>query len=110
MGERPLYLIEPASGKIATFDVTLADGLYRGTVSLEHTPPAIRRLFEQFEEAVNDQVFPVADEVEGRIEALGLRIGFGDGSESAAEDLQVYPGTRRVSFRARRHVLNGAAS
>ncbi len=110
MGDRPLSLVQPTAGKIVSFDVALSDALYRGTASLDHTPPTIRRLFECFEEYVNGQVFPLADEVEEEIDALGLRIAFADGSESPAEDLQVYPSTGRVSFRAHRHALNGTAS
>jgi len=46
-------------------------------------------------------MFSLADEIEEKIGAIPLRVVFPDGMEGYVEALQVYPSTKRVSFRIR---------
>jgi hypothetical protein len=79
----------------------MADELihYAGTADLASTPPALRALFDEFEEAVNDQMFPVADEVQAKIGSYGIRAHFEEGLEADVKDLQIFPSTGDVSFK-----------
>lgn len=110
MANLPTHLIARGLGQVATLQVSPDGPLFRGTISLDQAPQPVRRLFEQFEEYVNGQVFPLADEAEARIEALSLAARFSDGQECPVSDLQVYPSTGRVSFKAASLALNGLAS
>lgn len=101
MTAQPTYLIDPSLTRIATLNVRLDGDLYHGTIILDAAPVHLKRLFEEFEENVEGQMFSLADEVETKIEALRLRAVFADGTEAPVEDLQVYPSTKRVSFKIR---------
>jgi hypothetical protein len=72
---------------------------FGGTVDLTATPPALRALFDEFEELVNDQVFSLVDEIQQKIDSLAIRARFEDGLEADVKDLQVYPSTGAVSFK-----------
>ena len=74
---------------------------YRGTVCLDTTPLELKHLFEEFEENVEGQMFTLADEMEEKIGAIPLKVVFPNGMEAHVEDLQVYPSTKRVSFKVR---------
>lgn len=101
MSLHPVRLIDRSSAKIADLDVALTGDRYSGTICLEETPPQLQRLFEQFEEMVEGQMFGLADEIEAEIEAIGPSVVFANGLASVIEDLQVYPSTKRVSFKIR---------
>ena len=101
MTTQPLYLLDQSSTKLAVLHVTPIDDLYRGTICLDATPPQLMHLFEEFEENVEGQMFNLADEIEEKIERIPLRVVFPDGMEAYVRDLQVYPSTKRVSFRVR---------
>lgn len=92
---------------IASVSVRLDGDRYRGTISLVGTPPPLQNLFEVFGAMVEGQTFGLADEVEDKIAALALKVVFEDGTAAQVEDLQVYPSTRRVSFKTRQ--LSAAA-
>jgi hypothetical protein len=64
---RPIYLIDPKSAKVAALNVRESDGHFEGTISLDATPPALRRVFERFEEVVEGQTFSLLDEVEAEV-------------------------------------------
>lgn len=115
MTTRPIYLIDQDSDRVADLDVSLVGDLYRGTISLDATPPQLKHLFEEFEELVEGQVFNLADEIEEKIGEYSLRVVYANGSEVPVDDLQVYPSTKRVSFKTRQVATlaapgNGAAA
>ena len=59
----------------------------------------MRALFDEFEEAVNDQIFSFADEIQAKIDSYGIRARFDDGLEAEVKDVQVFPSTGDVSFK-----------
>jgi hypothetical protein len=81
------YLVDPSLARIATLNVRPEGDLYRGTINLDAAPAHLKRLFEEFEENVEGQMFSLADEVEAKIEALRLKVVFADGTEAPVEDL-----------------------
>lgn len=101
MTDQPINLVDQSSARIADLNVSLTGDLYSGTISLDATPPQLKRLFEEFEEIVEGQMFSLADEVEEKIGAIPLRVVFGNGMEAYVQDLQVFPSTNRVSFKIR---------
>jgi hypothetical protein len=101
MTTQTLYLVDQSSARIAILNVTLSGDLYRGTICLNAVPPQLKHLFEEFEENVEGQMYSLADEIEDSIGKIPLRVAFADGMEAYVEDLQVYPSTKRVSFKIR---------
>lgn len=97
----PMYLVDQSATKIAVLHVALVGDLYRGTICLDATPAPLKHLFEEFEENVEGQMFNLVDEIEEQIGMIPLRIVFANGTEASIEDLQVYPSTKRVSFKIR---------
>lgn len=72
---------------------------FGGTIELERTPADIRTLFDEFEEIVNEQMFSFLDAVEEKIQSLGIRVVFEDGSQTPVAHLQVFPTSEAVSFK-----------
>ena len=101
MTARPIRLIDQTSNEVARLNVALVGDLYRGSIDLDGTPAHLRRLFQDFEESVEGQMFSIADEIEQKISAIPLRVIFANGREAVVDDLQVFPSTNRVSFKAR---------
>ncbi len=102
MSTQTVYLLDESSTKIAVLDVEPDGDRYRGTICLDRMPPELKRLFVDFEESVEAQMFNLADEVEEKIAANQLRVVLPTGTEGQVEDLQVYPSTKRVSFKVRK--------
>ncbi len=96
-----IYLVDKSATKVAALNVALIGHHYRGTICLDATPPELKHLFEEFEENVEGQMFTLADEIEEKIRMLLLKVIFPNGTEACVEDLQVYPSTKRVSFKIR---------
>jgi hypothetical protein len=92
-------LIDPCRNVVATAQLIKRANRLTGKIDLDPMPLRLRQQFEAYEEIVNGQEFSLLDEIEEQIDALGLKVVFQDGSEVAVEDLQVYPGTGRVSFK-----------
>jgi len=86
-------------------NVALLGDRYCGTICLDAAPPELKQLFEEFEENVEGQMFSLADEIEDKIAQIPLKVVFANGLEAWVEDLQVYPSTKRVSFKLRLSVL-----
>lgn len=101
MTTQPIYLVDQSSTRVAVLNVALIGDCYRGTICLDATPPELKRLFEEFEENVEGQMFALADEIEEKIGVIPLKVVFSNGMEACVEDLQVYPSTKRVSFKVR---------
>jgi hypothetical protein len=101
MATQPTYLVDQSSARVAVLNVEHSGDRYRGTICLDMTPSELKRLFEEFEENVEGQMFSLADEVEEQIGAVPLKVLFPNGKEAFIEDLQIYPSTKRVSFKVR---------
>lgn len=100
MTPRPIYLIDPSGTRVAKLDVTATGNHFEGTVSLESTPPELRRLFQEYEEIVEGQTFRLLDDIEGRIAATAIRAVFDNDTVADVRDLQVYPSTGAVSLKS----------
>ena len=72
---------------------------FGGVIDLTATPPALRDVFEEFEDIVNEQMLSFLDEVQKKIGSLALKAIFDDGLEAEVKDLQVFPSTGDVSFK-----------
>lgn len=59
----------------------------------------VEPLFDEFNELVNDQILSLLDEVDARIDALGLHLRAADGPMPAINDVQIGGGT--INFRLR---------
>ena len=92
-------LIDVSGNVIASALVAARDASFSGRIDLSHTPPEVSRVFEEYENIVNGQMFSLLDDIEERIAALALRAAFDEGPEVAVEDVQVYPTTGKVSFK-----------
>lgn len=101
MTSRNAHLVDRSATRVACLRVGLDGDRYRGTVSLDAAPAQFRQLFQDFEEMAEGQMFGLADELEEKIAALSLKVVFEDGTVAEVEDLQVYPGTKRVSFKTK---------
>jgi hypothetical protein len=95
-----IKLIDQSDAVLATAQVTEEGGHYGGTIDLRSTPADLRALFEEFEEIVNGQMFVFLDEIQERIGSFPIRAVFDDGLEVSVKDLQVFPGTNDLSFKA----------
>ncbi len=84
--------------------VTFTGTHYEGTISLDHTPPELKRLFEEYEEIVEGQMFSLLDSIEEKISVIHLKVSFENRTEAYVEDLQVFPSTEAVSFKTRQPV------
>ncbi|WP_206107569.1 hypothetical protein [Paludisphaera rhizosphaerae] len=65
---------------------------------MDQMPESLRRLFEEYEEIVNNQTFSLLDQIEDRISAFPFLIVFDDGYESRARDVQIFPKGGTISF------------
>jgi hypothetical protein len=101
MTTQPITLVDQSAKTVAVLNVELAGHHYRGTICLDAAPPELKHLFEEFEENVEGQMFSLADEIEEKIGAIPLRVVFPNGLTAYVDDLQVYPSTKRVSFKVR---------
>ncbi len=101
MTTQTICLVDQSSTRVALLNVRPIGDRYRGTICLDGTPPELKQLFEEFEETVEGQMFSLADEIEEKIGLIPLRVVFPDGMEAHVDDLQVYPSTKRVSFKIR---------
>lgn len=98
MTQLPTQLIDQSSSQVAVLNVQFRNGHFEGTIDLTPTPPELRRLFEQFEEIVEGQMFSLLDDIEEKIGTIPLRAVLTDGTQAYIGDLQVFPSTKSVSF------------
>ena len=89
------------SNRVVLAEARVADegGHFGGSIDLKAMPAVVRRLFEEFEEVVNDQLFAVLDKIQEKVAALAIRARFEDGTEVGTEDLQIFPDAGECSFR-----------
>jgi hypothetical protein len=98
-------LIDQGRQVVAMAQVAEQDGSFVGRINLSPMPVQLRRLFEEYEEIVNTQMFSLLDEIEEQIETLHLKVVFEDGHEAALADVQIYPSTNKVSFQVLKRVV-----
>lgn len=99
MGAIHIQLIDEAGHLLATAEVVKDGAVFAGTIDLRSAPPELCALFAEFEECVNDQVFTLADEIQGKIAAFPIKAVFPDGAQAEVGDLQVFPTAGDVSFK-----------
>jgi hypothetical protein len=98
MSSQCVTLINPDRQVVATAHVAEQHGQFIGRIDCSPMPLPLQRLFMEYEEMVNTQVFSLLDEVEDHIARLHLLGVFEDGHEAALTDVQIYPSTETVSF------------
>jgi hypothetical protein len=99
MGDKTVRIIDQANNVVATAQVAEKDGGFAGSIDLRAMPADLLRRFDAYKEIVNGQMFGLLDETEEAIRALSLIVVFDEGREFPVEDLQIYPGVGRVSFK-----------
>ena len=98
MPHRVVTLLDEDRMPIATADVDDKQGRCSGTVDVNHMPESLRRLFEEYEEIVSNQIFGLLDQIEDRINSIPLLVVFDDGVEARARDVQIFPRSGTISF------------
>ena len=106
MPGRIVQIVDGDRNVLAALDASPAHGRYSGSADFSAMPADRRRLFDEYEGIVNDQVFSLLDEYEDRIEGLACAAVFDDGSCRPIADVQLFPGGGTASFQ----VLEPAAS
>ena len=99
MSTKSIKIIDQCQQVIAMAQVAKRGTRFAGVIDLSPMSASLRQQFEAYEEIVNGQIFSLLDEIEERIGTIPLKVVFEEGAEAAVEDLQIYPSTRRVSFR-----------
>jgi hypothetical protein len=99
MSLQQVTIIDQKREVVATAQVTEQNGMFTGRIDLSPMSVSLRRQFEAYEEIVNKQMFSLLDEMEERIGAMLLKVGFADGHVAPLADLQIYPSTKKVSFK-----------
>ncbi len=99
MIEKITKIVDWHGDVVATVQVAETEGRFAGLVDLDDLPARLRETFDEYEDIVNSQMFSLLDEIEERIENFALKAVFEDGADADIADLQIFPSTRRVSFR-----------
>jgi hypothetical protein len=110
MTQQPAYLLDQGNHRVAVLNVRLTGTHYEGTISLEHSPPELKQIFEEYEEIVEGQMFSLLDGIEGKIGAIPFKVSFENRTEAYVEDLQVFPSTGAVSFKTRQAVRSARSA
>ena len=99
MSSQYVTIIDQNRQVVATAEVSEQDGYFAGRIDLSLMPATLRHQFEEYEEVVNQQMFNFLNEIEDKIEAFLLKVVFADGNVAQLADVQIYPNTKRVSFK-----------
>jgi uncharacterized protein YlaN (UPF0358 family) len=99
MNSQQVTIIDQKREVAATAQVTEQNGTFTGRIDLNPMSAPLRRQFEVYEEIVNNQMFSLLDEIEEKIETRLLKVVFADGRVAHLADLQIYPSTKKVSFK-----------
>ncbi len=99
MSAKTVRFVDQHRQVVATAQVDQKGERFTGSIDLSSMPAPLREKFEEYEEIVNGQMFSLLDEIEEQIGSVPLRAVFEGGDEAAIEDLQIYPSTRRVTFK-----------
>lgn len=99
MNIKTIKIIDQCRTVVATAQVSMSNERFAGWIDLGLMPSTLQQTFEEYEEIINGQMFSFLDELEEQISAMQLKVLFNEGDEAAVEDLQIYPSSRRVSFK-----------
>jgi prepilin-type processing-associated H-X9-DG protein len=99
MSLQQVTIIDQKREVVATAQVTEQDGTFTGQIDLSPMSVPRRRQFEAYEEIVSQQMFSLLDEIEEKIGSMRLQVVFADGHVVPLADLQIYPSTKKVSFK-----------
>ena len=99
MAARHVKLIDPSRQVLAVGQGVVNHDRFEGQVDARALSPSLYRIFQEYEEIVNGQIFSLLDEMEERIRALGIKAVLDGGDEARIEDLQLYPSTGLISFK-----------
>jgi len=99
MSSQRVTIIDQSRQVVATAKVSEKDGYFAGRIDLSPMPETRRHQFEEYEEMVNHQMFSLLDEIEEKIGALLLKVVFADGNAVQLTDVQIYPSTKKISFK-----------
>ena len=99
MSLQQVTIIDQKREVVATAQVTEQDGTFTGRIDLSPMSVPQRRQFEIYEEIVSQQMFSLLDEIEEKIGAMRLQVVWADGHVAPLADLQIYPSTKKVSFK-----------
>jgi hypothetical protein len=102
MRTKTVKIIDQCREVVATAQVSQRGERFAGLIDLGPMPAPLREKFEAYEEIINGQMFSLLDEIEEQIGTALLRAVFEEGCESVLEELQIYPSTRRVTFKITR--------
>lgn len=105
MSSQKVKIVNQARKVLATAEVAEEEGYFVGLIDLRSMPATLRKHFEQYEEVVNNQLFSHLDDIEEKIGTLNLRVVFEDGREAEPADVQIYPSTKRVSFKVNKKAV-----
>lgn len=98
-------IIDEERHVVATAQVAEQDGTFTGRIDLSLMSAPLQQQFEGYEEIVNNQMFSLLDEIEEKIGNILLKVVFADGDEANLADVQIYPSTKKVSFKAVRETV-----
>lgn len=99
MSSQRVTIIDQSRQVVATAKVSEQDGYFEGQIDLSLMPATLQRQFEEYEEMVAHQMFSFLDELEEKIGNLLLKVVFADGNAVSLTDMQIYPSTKKVSFK-----------
>jgi hypothetical protein len=99
MSLHQVTIIDHKRAVVATAQVTEQDGTFTGRIDLRPMSAPLRQQFEAYEAIVNQQMFSLLDEMEEKIGSMLLKVVFADGHVAPVVDLQIYPSTKKVSFK-----------
>ena len=99
MSSQRVTIIDQSRQVVAKAEVSEQGGYFAGRVDLSLMPAALQHQFEEYEEVVNQQMFSFLNELEDKIEGLLLKVVFANGNVAQLADVQIYPSTKRVSFK-----------
>ena len=110
MTMRTATLIDQARNVLAIARVADEGNHFCGKLDLQNMPAHLRALFEEFEEAVNGQMFSLAVEIQAKIGSLPIEAVFENGQDVRIRDFQVFPSTGDISFRLAEAQVSSAKS
>jgi hypothetical protein len=99
MKEQTVKLVDGSHNVLAIASIAEGDEGYCGTIDLGPMPNAMRAVFTEFEQIVNNQMFSLLDEIEAKIDSIPIKAVFENAFEVPIRDLQIYPSTSAVSFK-----------
>ncbi len=106
MSLQRVTLIDQEGKVVATAQVAKQDDTFAGRIDLRLMSAALQRQFEVYEEIVTNHMFGLLDEIEEKIGRLLLKVVFEDGREAGLADVQIYPSTKKVSFKVVPEAVN----